>query len=167
MGAGRSGDDVGKARWGLSEKAHDPHIRSMNSNAFFDILNVASVVASGRGTGAGQATHQAGAWQVLPLDGRFEITYEDSRGIWSRRVLDARELRLGPGRTLLGGIDRARGGYRGFRVDRIRRLTEEGGTRIETGILDWLLARAEAQRRQRADLVRRLARRNRSGQRAA
>ena len=61
-----------------------------------------------------------------------------------------RELKLGPGRTLLGGTDRAHGLYRGLRADRIRRLTEPAlGTRIETGILDWLLARADAQRRAR------------------
>jgi hypothetical protein len=38
-----------------------------------------------------------------------------------------------------------------MRADRIRRLTEPAsGTRIETGILDWLLARAEAQRKARS-----------------
>ena len=82
----------------------------------------------------------------MPLEGLIEIVYEDSRGIWSARRVEARELRLGPGRTLLGGIDRNRGGYRGFRADRIRRLTDpETGLRIEAGILDWLLARAQAQ----------------------
>ena len=88
---------------------------------------------------------------MLPIEGRFEIVYEDGRGLWSTRVLDARDLKLGPGRTLLGGIDRAHGLYRGLRADRIRRLTDRaGGVRIEAGILDWLLARAEAQRRDRA-----------------
>ncbi|WP_409568161.1 hypothetical protein [Methylobacterium sp. E-066] len=68
----------------------------------------------------------------------------------------ARELKLGPGRTLLGGIDARRGGYRGFRVDRIRRLTDGAtGERIEAGILDRLLARAEAQRRADALRIRR------------
>jgi hypothetical protein len=51
------------------------------------------------------------AWQVIPLAGRFEVVYEDARGAWTTRILDARELKL------------------------------------ETGILDWLLARADAQRR--------------------
>lgn len=89
-------------------------------------------------------------WRLLPLAGTFEVIYEDARGTWTVRTLDARELKLGPGRTLLGGIDRAHGLYRGLRADRIRRLTDgETGTRIETGILDWLLARAEAQRRAR------------------
>ncbi|BAU91819.1 hypothetical protein MPPM_3214 [Methylorubrum populi] len=87
------------------------------------------------------------AWRTLPLEGTFEVVYEDARGAWTTRTLDARELKLGPGRTLLGGTDRAHGLYRGLRADRIRRLTEPAsGTRIETGILDWLLARAQAQR---------------------
>lgn len=139
----------------------------MNANAFFDILNEAAAAPAERRKTAEQGEHKHGAWQVLPLEGRYEIVYEDSRGLWSTRSLSARELRLGPGRTLLGGIDRARGGYRGFRVDRIRRLSEEGGPRMNAGILDWLLARAEAQRRERAELVRSLARRNRSRKRAA
>lgn len=90
------------------------------------------------------------AWQVLPIEGAFEVVYEDGRGAWSTRILDARELRLGPGRTLLGGTDRRHGLYRGLRADRIRRLSDPAtGLRIETGILDWLLDRAEAQRRER------------------
>ncbi len=110
---------------------------------FHDFLNVSGLPSPGaRTTPAG--------WQVLPLEGLFEIVYEDSRGAWSTRLLDARELKLGPGRTLLGGIDRRHGLYRGLRADRIRRLVEpETGTRLETGILDWLLARARAQRRRR------------------
>ena len=91
-----------------------------------------------------------GAWRVLPIGGVFEIVYEDGNGAWTTRMLDARELKLGPGRTLLGGIDSRVGLYRGLRADRIRRLGEpKSGLRIETGILDWLLARAETQRRQR------------------
>ncbi len=88
------------------------------------------------------------AWRIVPLAGTFEVVYEDARGAWTTRTLDARELKLGPGRTLLGGTDRAHGLYRGLRADRIRRLTDvRTGQRIETGILDWLLARAEALRR--------------------
>lgn len=95
-------------------------------------------------------------WRTLPLDGHFDLVYEDATGAWSNRSLDARELKLGPGRTLLGGIDARRGGYRGFRVDRIRRLTDGStGERIETGILDRLLGRAEAQRRADALRIRR------------
>jgi predicted DNA-binding transcriptional regulator YafY len=114
----------------------------MNQHAFFPLpaeLDTAGNLPTER---------QEGAWRVVPIEGAFEIVYEDSRGLWSTRFLDARELKLGPGRTLIGGIDRARGGYRGFRADRIRRLTS-GPERVETGILDWLLGRAEAQRRER------------------
>ncbi|MCJ2128856.1 hypothetical protein [Methylobacterium sp. E-045] len=139
----------------------------MNANAFFNILHEAAAAPSVGGKGAARGEHKPGAWQILPLEGRFEIVYEDSRGLWSTRVLDARELRLGPGRTLLGGIDRARGGYRGFRVDRIRRLTEEAGPRMKAGILDWLLTRASAQKRERAERMRSLACRDRSRKHAA
>jgi predicted DNA-binding transcriptional regulator YafY len=99
------------------------------------------------------------AWRTLPLDGHFDLVYEDATGAWSNRSLDARELKLGPGRTLLGGIDARRGGYRGFRVDRIRRLVDgRTGERVETGILDRLLEQAEAQRRADALRIRRHAR---------
>ena len=144
----------------------------MNSNAFFDILRQAAAEAS-EPTGAPAprpgvrqtGERQEGQWRVMPLEGTFEIVYEDSRGAWSTRRVEARELKLGPGRTLLGGLDRGRGGYRGFRADRIRRLTDPASaTRIEAGILDWLLARAEAQRRERTAQLRALASR-RSGAR--
>ncbi|MDV2983209.1 UNVERIFIED_CONTAM: hypothetical protein Q9R58_02695 [Methylobacteriaceae bacterium AG10] len=105
---------------------------------------------SGRRAAPAAAGEDQGPWRTLPLEGTFEVVYEDARGAWTTRTLDARELKLGPGRTLLGGTDRAHGLYRGLRADRIRRLTEPAsGTRIETGILDWLLARAEAQRKMR------------------
>ena len=95
-------------------------------------------------------------WRTLPLEGHFDLVYEDAAGAWSNRSLEARELKLGPGRTLLGGIDARRGGYRGFRVDRIRRLIDGAtGERVETGILDRLLGRAEAQRRADALRIRR------------
>jgi hypothetical protein len=89
----------------------------------------------------------AAAWQIVPVSGLFDIVYEDRAGIWTSRTIEARELKLGPGRTLLGGIDQARGLYRGFRVDRIRRLTDHvTGERIETGILDRLFALAKPRR---------------------
>ncbi|MCJ2073465.1 hypothetical protein MKK75_32560 [Methylobacterium sp. J-030] len=110
----------------------------MNDNAFFRSAAERAVPRDA----------PANAWRTLPLDGHFDLVYEDAAGAWSNRSLDARELKLGPGRTLLGGIDARRGGYRGFRVDRIRRLVDGAtGERIETGILDRLLSRAEAQRR--------------------
>lgn len=89
----------------------------------------------------------AAAWQIVPVSGLFDIVYEDRAGIWTSRTIEARELKLGPGRTLLGGIDQVRGLYRGFRVDRIRRLTDHAtGERIETGILDRLFALAKPRR---------------------
>lgn len=115
----------------------------MNDNAFF----------SSAAERAPPREMPQNPWRTLPLDGHFDLVYEDAAGAWSNRSLDARELKLGPGRTLLGGIDARRGGYRGFRVDRIRRLVDGAtGERIETGILDRLLGRAEAQRR--ADALR-------------
>ena len=132
----------------LPDGAHDPHMMSMSQNAFS--------VSVGRPDRPVES--QSGAWRTLPLEGHFDLVYEDATGAWSNRSLSARELKLGPGRTLLGGIDARRGGYRGFRVDRIRRLTDGAtGERIETGILDRLLGRAEAQRRADAMRIRRQA----------
>ena len=142
----------------------------MDFHALFDHRDVMRALAEPRpATAPPQAAERReGAWQVLPLEGVFEIVYEDGRGAWSTRILDARELKLGPGRTLLGGIDRDRGLYRGLRADRIRRLSEPAGSvRIETGILDWLLARAERQRRARAGRQRRAGRAAAPGKRAA
>lgn len=109
---------------------------------------------------------QDGAWRVLPIEGRFELVYEDGNGAWSVRRLQAHELKIGPGRVLVGGTDRDRDGYRGFRADRIHRLTDrDTGERVEHNILDWLTRRAQATRRARAAALRREARR--SGRRAA
>ncbi|WP_298957442.1 hypothetical protein [uncultured Methylobacterium sp.] len=102
---------------------------------------------------------QDGAWRVLPLEGRFELVYEDGNGAWSVRRLAAHELKIGPGRVLVGGTDRDRDGYRGFRADRIHRLTDrDSGERVERNILDWLTRRAEATRKARAAALRRAAR---------
>lgn len=124
------------------------HINLMD---FHDFFRAEAPVSRGRADACRDPAERAsGVWRTLTLEGAFEVVYEDARGAWTTRTLDVRELKLGPGRTLLGGTDRAHGLYRGLRVDRIRRLTEPAsGTRIETGILDWLLARAEAQRRGR------------------
>lgn len=132
----------------LPDGTRDPHMMSMSHNAFS--------VSAGRP--ARPVESPSGAWRTLPLEGHFDLVYEDATGAWSNRSLSARELKLGPGRTLLGGIDARRGGYRGFRVDRIRRLTDgTTGERIETGILDRLLGRADAQRRADAMRIRRQA----------
>jgi hypothetical protein len=109
---------------------------------------------------------QDGAWRVLPIEGRFELVYEDGNGAWSVRRLQAHELKIGPGRVLVGGTDRDRDGYRGFRADRIHRLTDrDTGERVERNILDWLTRRAHRTRQARAAALRREARR--SGSRAA
>ncbi|PIK71793.1 hypothetical protein CS379_17465 [Methylobacterium frigidaeris] len=101
---------------------------------------------------------QDGAWRVLPIEGRFELVYEDGNGAWSVRRLQAHELKIGPGRVLVGGTDRDRDGYRGFRADRIHRLTDrDTGERVERNILDWLTHRAEGTRRARAAALRKAA----------
>ena len=91
------------------------------------------------------------AWRVLPLAGTYELVYRDEAGRFSIRVLDAQELKVGPGKTLLGGFCEARGGYRGFRADRIERIADvETGEAAERNVIDWLLKRAAKQARQRA-----------------
>jgi predicted DNA-binding transcriptional regulator YafY len=104
---------------------------------------------------------QDGAWRVLPIEGRFALVYEDGNGAWSVQHLAAHELKIGPGRVLVGGTDQHRGGYRCFRADRIRRLSDrDTGERIKRNILDWLTRRAEATRRNRAAALRNIARRS-------
>ena len=106
---------------------------------------------------------QDGAWRVLPIEGRFAFVYEDGNGAWSVRHIAVHELRIGPGRVLVGGTDQHRGGYRCFRADRIRRLSNrDTGERIERNILNWLTRRAEATRRNRAAALRNTARRSRA-----
>jgi predicted DNA-binding transcriptional regulator YafY len=91
-----------------------------------------------------------GAWRVYPMEGALELHYFDRAGNPSRRRILARELKVGPGKTLLGGIDMADDGYRGFRADRIERIVDaETGLVIDRNILDWLLKRAEEQARER------------------
>ena len=96
-----------------------------------------------------------GAWHVFPLDGVLELAYRDVAGNRTRRRLSARELKVGPGRALLGGIDRTTDSYRGFRADRIDWLRDaETGDVIRRNIVDWLLKRAEAQARERRKAAR-------------
>ena len=91
------------------------------------------------------------AWRVLPLTGTYELVYRDEAGRFSIRVLEAQELKIGPGKTLLGGFCEARGGYRGFRADRIERIADaETSEAAERNVIDWLLKRAAKQARQRA-----------------
>jgi predicted DNA-binding transcriptional regulator YafY len=91
-----------------------------------------------------------GAWRVYPLEGALELHYCDQFGNPSTRRIIARELKVGPGKTLLGGIDMADDGYRGFRADRIDSIVDaETGLIIDRNILDWLIKRAESQARAR------------------
>ena len=91
-----------------------------------------------------------GAWRTLPLEGAYELSYCDEAGNPSLRRVMARELKVGPGKTLLGGIDMADDGYRGFRADRIEYLVDgETGEVIRRNLIDWLLKRAERQDKER------------------
>ncbi len=92
-----------------------------------------------------------GNWHVYPFDGALELDYVDQAGNASRRWVLARELKVGPGKMLLGGIDiLSEDSYRGFRVDRIQRLEDaETGLVVEHNILDWLMRRAERQAKAR------------------
>ncbi|WP_240540077.1 hypothetical protein [Salinarimonas soli] len=88
-----------------------------------------------------------GAWRVLPFEGAFELSYTDATGQWSVRRLISREVKIGPGKVLLGGFDMATGEYRGFRADRIVRLHDaETGETVDRNIVDWLMKRASARR---------------------
>lgn len=91
-----------------------------------------------------------GNWHVYPFDGALEIDYIDQAGNPTRRWVITRELKVGPGKMLLGGIDMADDGYRGFRVDRIQRIEDaETGIEVDRNILDWLMKRAERQAKER------------------
>lgn len=98
--------------------------------------------------GAPALPRDEGAWRVLPLSGRYEFSYLDAAGRPSLRRVQARELKVGPGKLLLGGIDGQLGVYRGFRVDRIHILKAvDSGEVVSRNILDWLLDKAERQLR--------------------
>ena len=91
-----------------------------------------------------------GAWRLLPLEGAYELSYCDEAGNSSRRRVIARELKVGPGKTLLGALDMVDDGYRGFRADRIEYLIDgETGEVIRRNVIDWLLKRAERQGKER------------------
>ncbi len=95
-----------------------------------------------------------GNWHVYPMEGALELHYTDQAGNPSRRWIIARELKVGPGKTLLGGIDMADDGYRGFRADRIERIVDaETGLVVDRNILDWLIRRAGQQARERRKLA--------------
>jgi hypothetical protein len=98
-----------------------------------------------------------GNWHVYPLEAALELDYVDQAGNATRRWVLARELKVGPGKMLLGGIDILLDeGYRGFRVDRIHRLEDaETGFVVEHNILDWLMKLAERQARARRKAAKR------------
>ncbi len=88
---------------------------------------------------------------MLPLEGTFEFAYLDASGRPSLRRVSAAELKVGPGKLLLGGIDVGLDAYRGFRVDRIHRLhAADSGETVDRNVLDWLLQKAANQARERA-----------------
>ena len=90
------------------------------------------------------------AWQVLPIEGAYDLVYRDEAGHFSIRRIDAQELKIGPGKTILGGYCEARDGYRGFRADRIERIADaDTGEAAERNVIDWLLKRAARQARRR------------------
>jgi predicted DNA-binding transcriptional regulator YafY len=91
-----------------------------------------------------------GAWRIYPLEGALELHYLDRAGNPSIRRIIVRELKIGPGKTLLGGIDMADDGYRGFRADRIEKIIDaETGHVIDRNVLDWLIENAERQAKER------------------
>jgi hypothetical protein len=65
-------------------------------------------------------------------------------------VCSRASCKVGPGKTLLGGIDQTTDAYRGFRADRIEYLVDrETGEIIRRNVLDWLLERAARQEKAR------------------
>ena len=124
------------------------HIHPMIQNHATTLLN--------HGRNAPNEERIEGNWHVYPFEAALEIDYVDQAGNPTRRWLIARELKVGPGKMLLGGIDMADEGYRGFRVDRIERLEDaETGTVVHRNILDWLMKRAERQAKERRKALRR------------
>ncbi len=112
------------------------------------MLSPASMDTHGR---VARSIPEPGAWQVLPLEGRFEIVYRDVSGRFSIRRIEAQELKVGPGKTLLGGYCAVADGYRGFRADRIERILDlETGEAAERNVIDWLLKRASRRKPARA-----------------
>lgn len=96
------------------------------------------------------APRDEGNWRVLPFEGHFEFAYRDVAGRPSLRHVHALEVKVGPAKLLLGGVDEETGTYRGFRVDRIGTLKDaETGEVVSRNILDWLLKRAERHARRR------------------
>ena len=127
----------------LEKPVAKTHIKPMTSK------EKAAVVASPALPPAA-APEGADGWRVLPLEGAYELSYCDEAGNPSRRRVIARELKIGPGKTLLGGIDMESDHYRGFRADRIESLVDgESGEIVYRNVLDWLLKRATRRGKER------------------
>jgi predicted DNA-binding transcriptional regulator YafY len=109
-----------------------------------------AALRASRESGPAAEHDDAGAWRIVPLEGAYELSYRDEAGQPSQRRVTACELKIGPGKTLLGGIDIATDHYRGFRADRIASLVDgETGEIVSRNILDWLLKRALRKRKER------------------
>jgi hypothetical protein len=134
----------------LAEQRVNSHILSMMTTFATSLLRPAR--------NAPVEERVEGAWHVYPLEGALELDYVDQAGNASRRWVLARELKVGPGKMLLGGIDiLSDDGYRGFRVDRIQRLEDaETGLVVEYNILDWLMKLAERQAKARRKALARM-----------
>src|SRR4051794_14922031 len=128
-------------------------LAEQNANYHIPSMDMMSQVHSSKDhdkPGRSLAERTEGAWRVYPMEGALELHYCDQFGNPSTRRILARELKVGPGKTLLGGIDMADDGYRGFRADRIDMIVDaETGLVIDRNILDWLIKRAESQARAR------------------
>ena len=130
-------------RFGLEKQTANAHIKAMRDKDNFSLAAAAEGARS-------EAERSTSAWRILPIEGAYELFYCDEFGNTSRRRLFARELKVGPGKTLLGGIDQTTDAYRGFRADRIEYLVDrETGEIIRRNVLDWLLERAARQEKAR------------------
>ena len=143
----------GSVRRGRTPGGATQALEEQRKNTYIPIMNTMSITASPAAPDAGFAAatvRTEGAWRVYPLEGALKLHYRDVAGNPSRRRVLARELKVGPGKTLLGGIDMAADGYRGFRADRIDRIVDSGsGRTIDRNVLDWLIGLAVAQDRER------------------
>jgi hypothetical protein len=138
----------------LAEQRPNDHIHSMDMNTATNLMK--------RATNAPVEERSEGRWRVYPMEGALELHYVDQSGNPSRRWIIVRELKVGPGKTLLGGIDMADDGYRGFRGDRIERIIDaETGRVVDRNIVDWLIRRAESQAKERRKDLARAARESR------
>jgi hypothetical protein len=154
---------------GIAEQMMNTHINPMIQLIFLALAGTGAVLALACGIDGGALAlagvalapgvrpslppvteRQEGAWHVYPLEGLLDLAYGDALGNPSLRRVVAREVKIGPGKVLLGAIDTLDGRYRGFRADRISLIADaETGETIARNILDWLVRRAEDQAKAR------------------